>query len=205
MNEIEIFFQFHTWFIFLVSYLAGSIPFGLLFTQWAGLGDVRTIGSGNIGATNVLRTKNKKIAALTLFFDILKGTVVVVAAKFFSFSAESNIIVLTGFFAFLGHLFPIWLKFKGGKGVSTYLGVCIGLYWPAAIVFAAIWLTFFLFTRYSSLSSLITTIVVPIFVYFSCPCLYTRCTMLVMSIFVVAKHRANINRLLIGKESKIDT
>ncbi|WP_455475367.1 glycerol-3-phosphate 1-O-acyltransferase PlsY [Bartonella sp. B17] len=205
MSEVKTLFQFYTWFIFLTSYLIGSIPFGLLFTRWAKLGDLRTIGSGNIGATNVWRTKNKKISALTLLCDILKGTVAVLIAKFLNCPIENNIIItLAGFLAFWGHLFPIWLKFKGGKGVATYLGVCLGLYWPSAIVFAVVWIAFFLFTRYSSLSSLIAVIITPIFVYFfyPYPCVYYMT--LAMSAFVILKHYANIGRLLIGKENKID-
>ncbi|EJF77934.1 G3P acyltransferase [Candidatus Bartonella washoeensis] len=204
MNELETLSQSTPWFIFLISYLIGSIPFGLLFTKLAKLGDVRTIGSGNIGATNVLRTGNKKVAALTLLCDILKGTVVVFVIKLLSDPIENNLIVfLAGFFTFLGHLFPIWLKFKGGKGVATYLGVCLGFYWPAAIVFIIVWMLFFLLTRYSSLSALIAVIVTPIFVYFSYPYFYAHCMLVAMSIFVVIKHYANIGRLLVGKESKI--
>ncbi|EJF82237.1 glycerol-3-phosphate 1-O-acyltransferase PlsY [Bartonella doshiae] len=205
MNDSQTLFQFSTWFIFLISYLIGSIPFGLLFTRLAKLGDVRTIGSGNIGATNVLRTGNKKVAALTLLCDVLKGTFVVLVIKFLSHPIENNIIIsLAGFFVFLGHLFPIWLKFKGGKGVATYLGVCLGVYWPAAIVFIIVWMAFFLFTRYSSLSALVAVIITPIFVlYFSDPYFYFM--LIAMSIFVYIKHYANIGRLLIGKENKIGT
>ncbi|WP_273787941.1 glycerol-3-phosphate 1-O-acyltransferase PlsY [Bartonella grahamii] len=205
MNEAEIFFQSTPWFIFLISYLIGSIPFGLLFTRLAKLGDVRTIGSGNIGATNVLRTGNKKLAALTLLCDMLKGTIVVFVIKFFSDPLDNSILVsLAGFFVFLGHLFSIWLKFKGGKGVATYLGVCLGIYWPAAIIFIIVWITIFLLTRYSSLSALISVVITAIFVfYFSDPYFYFM--LIVMSIFVYIKHYANIGRLLIGEESKIGT
>ncbi|WP_375627334.1 MULTISPECIES: glycerol-3-phosphate 1-O-acyltransferase PlsY [unclassified Bartonella] len=205
MNEAEIFFQSTPWFIFLISYLIGSIPFGLLLTRLAKLGDVRTIGSGNIGATNVLRTGNKKLAALTLLCDMLKGTIVVFVIKFFSDPLDNSILVsLAGFFVFLGHLFPIWLKFKGGKGVATYLGVCLGIYWPAAIIFIIVWITIFLLTRYSSLSALISVVITAIFVfYFSDPYFYFM--LIVMSIFVYIKHYANIGRLLIGEESKIGT
>ncbi|UTO29244.1 glycerol-3-phosphate 1-O-acyltransferase PlsY [Bartonella harrusi] len=205
MNEGEILFQFCTWFVFLISYLMGSIPFGLLFTRLAKLGDVRKIGSGNIGATNVLRTGNKKIAALTLLCDMLKGTVVILFVKFLSEPIENSILVsLAGFFAFLGHLFPIWLKFKGGKGVATYLGVCLGSYWPAAIVFIVVWMGIFLLTRYSSLSALIAVVITPIFVFYFSDSYF--CFMLVvMSLFAYTKHYANIGRLLVGKESKVGT
>lgn len=121
----------------LMGYLCGSIPFGLILTRMAGLGDVRKIGSGNIGATNVLRTGNKKLAALTLLADALKGTVAVAAARYF-IGLEAALIAGLG--AFLGHLYPVWLKFKGGKGVATYLGVLLGLAPLIVLVFAAVWL-----------------------------------------------------------------
>ncbi|WP_142416788.1 glycerol-3-phosphate 1-O-acyltransferase PlsY [Bartonella massiliensis] len=205
MNEAEIFFQSNPWFIFLISYLIGSIPFGLLFTKLAKLGDIRTIGSGNIGATNVLRTGNKKVAALTLLCDMLKGAIVVFVIKFFSDPLDNSLLVsLAGFFAFLGHLFPIWLKFRGGKGVATYLGVCLGVYWPAAIIFMIVWSAIFLLMRYSSLSALVTVTVTPIFVFYFSDS-YFCCMLITMSLFVFIKHSANISRLLIGKESKIGT
>ncbi|WP_375610381.1 MULTISPECIES: glycerol-3-phosphate 1-O-acyltransferase PlsY [unclassified Bartonella] len=205
MNEAEIFFQFTPWFIFLISYLIGSIPFGLLFTKLFKIGDIRTIGSGNIGATNVLRTGNKKLAALTLLCDMLKGTIVVFVTKFFSDPLDNSILIsLAGFFVFLGHLFPVWLKFKGGKGVATYLGVCLGIYWPAAIIFIIVWSAIFLLMRYSSLSALIAVTITPVFVfYFSAS--YFCCMLIMMSIFVFIKHYANIGRLLIGEENKIGT
>ncbi|EJF82844.1 glycerol-3-phosphate 1-O-acyltransferase PlsY [Bartonella rattimassiliensis] len=205
MNEAEIFFQSTPWFIFLISYLIGSIPFGLLFTRLAKLGDVRTIGSGNIGATNVLRTGNKRVAALTLLCDILKGAVVVFVINFFNAPLDHRVVIfLAGFFAFLGHLFPIWLKFKGGKGVATYLGVCLGVYWPAAIIFIIVWITFFLLMRYSSLSALAAVTITPIFVFHFSDS-YFCCMLIVMSVLVFIKHYTNIGRLLIGEESKIGT
>ncbi|AQX19706.1 glycerol-3-phosphate 1-O-acyltransferase PlsY [Bartonella sp. WD16.2] len=212
MSEIEAFFQVHIGFIFLISYFIGSIPFGLLFTKLAKFGDIRTIGSGNIGATNVLRTGNKTIAALTFLCDMLKGTFVILIAKILIYRIEDTIlavhniiIILAGFFAFLGHLFPIWLKFKGGKGVAIYLGVSLGFFWPAAVIFIIIWIGIFLFTRYSSLSGLIAVIIVPIFVYFFSPYFYAHCIIVMMSILVIIKHHTNIGRLLVGKESKIGT
>ncbi|WP_336279248.1 glycerol-3-phosphate 1-O-acyltransferase PlsY [Bartonella sp. CB175] len=204
MNEAITFFQSNIWLIFLISYCIGSIPSGLLVTRFCKLGDVRTIGSGNIGATNVLRTKNKKAAALTLICDVLKGTVVIFIAKSLIYPAKYDIfIILAGFCAFLGHIFPIWLKFKGGKGVATYLGVCLGIYWPAAVVFVITWMMLFLLTRYSSLSALVAVIITPVFFYFSYTHFYTCCMMIVMSVLVIIKHYANIGRLLTGKESKI--
>ncbi|TPK70416.1 glycerol-3-phosphate 1-O-acyltransferase PlsY [Mesorhizobium sp. B2-4-15] len=180
------------------GYLLGSIPFGLLLTRAAGLGDVRNIGSGNIGATNVLRTGNKGLAAATLLLDALKGTAAVLIVAHFA----PETAVWAGLGAFLGHLFPAWLGFKGGKGVATYLGVLIGLAWQVALVFAVVWLvTAFLF-RFSSLAALTAAVVVPIALYFlSAPQIATL--FVVMSIVVFIKHRANISRLLAGTEGKI--
>ena len=144
------------------GYLLGSIPFGLLITRAAGLGDVRKIGSGNIGATNVLRTGNKGLAAGTLLGDMLKGTIAVVITGMLW---GPNAAMLAGLGAFLGHLFPLWLKFKGGKGVATYIGVLLGLFWPAAAVFGAIWLATAFTSRYSSLSALVASFITPIFLW----------------------------------------
>ena len=182
----------------LLGYALGSVPFGLLLTRAAGLGDVRNIGSGNIGATNVLRTGNKKLAAATLLLDMLKGTV----AALLGAMAGPVFAMLAGFGAFIGHLYPIWLNFKGGKGVATYLGVLLGLAWQGALVFAAIWLAMAAIFRYSSLSALVAAAIVP-------PALYMldheqlAILFSLMSIVVIVKHRANITRLLAGTESKI--
>src|ERR1700753_4238871 len=129
-------------FAIIIAYLAGSIPFGLLLTRFAGLGDIRQVGSGNIGATNVLRTGRKGLAAATLLLDALKGTVAVIIARYLAGLDSTGIEagMAAGFGAFLGHLFPVWLKFKGGKGVAVYIGILLGLFWPAAIVFCLIWL-----------------------------------------------------------------
>ncbi|MCH4542387.1 MULTISPECIES: glycerol-3-phosphate 1-O-acyltransferase PlsY [Brucella/Ochrobactrum group] len=180
------------------GYFLGSIPFGLILTRFAGLGDVRSIGSGNIGATNVLRTGNKKLAAATLIFDMLKGTVAVLVASRYGPDAAIG----AGFGAFIGHLFPVWIGFKGGKGVATYLGVLIGLAWPGALVFAAVWIVTALLTRYSSLAALIASIVVPIALYSRG---YPAIAVLfaIMTVIVIFKHKANITRLLNGTESKI--
>ena len=139
------------------GYLLGSIPFGLLLTRAAGLGDVRKIGSGNIGATNVLRTGNKGLAAATLLLDALKGTAAVLIAGHFA----PETAVWAGLGAFLGHLFPVWLGFKGGKGVATYLGVLIGLAWQVALIFAVVWLVMAFLFRFSSLAALTAAVVVP--------------------------------------------
>ncbi|TPL51413.1 glycerol-3-phosphate 1-O-acyltransferase PlsY [Mesorhizobium sp. B2-4-6] len=180
------------------GYLLGSIPFGFLITRAAGLGDVRKIGSGNIGATNVLRTGNKGLAAATLLLDALKGTAAVLVAGHFS----PDLGLLAGFGAFLGHLFPVWLGFKGGKGVATYLGVLLGLAWQGMLVFAVVWLAMAFLFRYSSLAALAAAVIVPIALYFiSTP--QIAGLFAVMSLIVIVKHHANISRLLAGTEGKI--
>jgi glycerol-3-phosphate acyltransferase PlsY len=180
------------------GYLLGSIPFGLLITRAAGLGDVRNIGSGNIGATNVLRTGNKGLAAATLLLDALKGTAAVLIAGHFS----PDFGLLAGFGAFLGHLFPAWLGFKGGKGVATYLGVLLGLAWQGALVFAVVWLVMAFLFRYSSLAALTAAVIVPVVLYFIATPQIAG-LFAVMSLIVIAKHRANISRLMAGSEGKI--
>ena len=183
---------------FLLGYLLGSIPFGLLVTRAAGLGDVRRIGSGNIGATNVLRTGSKKLAALTLVLDALKGTAAVWAGSLWA----PDLALAAGFGAFVGHLFPVWLGFKGGKGVATYLGVLAGLAWPAALVFAFSWLLVAFAARYSSLAALVAVIVSPIAVFFfATPA--AAALLAVMSFIVIVRHQANIGRLVAGTESRI--
>jgi glycerol-3-phosphate acyltransferase PlsY len=182
----------------IVGYLCGSIPFGLLLTRAAGLGDVRKIGSGNIGATNVLRTGNKGLAAATLVLDALKGMIpALVAARY---GLESG--AIAGFGALLGHLFPVWLGFKGGKGVATYLGVLIGLAWKVALVFAAVWLVMAFIFRYSSLAALVACVAVPVALYLRGQPQFAL-AFLAMSALVFYKHRANIERLMAGTESKI--
>lgn len=183
----------------LFGYLCGSIPFGLILTRMAGLGDVRKIGSGSIGATNVLRTGNKKLAVLTMLADALKGTVAVVAMREI-IGMEAALIAGLG--AFLGHLYPVWLKFKGGKGVATYLGVLLALAPVIVLVFAVVWLSMAWLFRYSSLSALVAVVVVPIALYF-----YGRPVVasffVVMSLITILKHHENIRRLLSGTESRI--
>lgn len=183
----------------LIGYLLGSIPFGLLLTRMAGLGDVRKIGSGNIGATNVLRTGNKKLAAATLLLDALKGTAaVLVANALWGYEAS----LVAGFFAFLGHLFPVWLGFKGGKGVATYIGVLLGAAPLMMLAFALIWLATAFITRYSSLSALVAMLVIPVALWIVGP---EKTALLVTLLSVISwwKHRENIARLLAGTESRI--
>ena len=180
------------------GYLLGSIPFGLILTRLAGLGDIRAIGSGNIGATNVLRTGNKGLAALTLLLDGLKGTAAVLIGSHWGPDAA----IFAGAGAFIGHLFPVWLKFKGGKGVATMLGIFFGLYWPLGLFAIAVWLITAFAFRYSSLSALITAAASPVFAWFLINgqiaefCLF-------LAVLVWWRHAANIKRLLKGEESNI--
>src|SRR5665647_217707 len=184
---------------FVFGYLLGSIPFGLLITRAAGGPDVRSIGSGNIGATNVLRSGRKGLAAATLLCDILKGTLAVLIAAHF---AGHTAAILAGLGAFLGHLFPVWLKFKGGKGVATYIGVLLGLAWPAALIFCALWLIVAWLSRYSSLAGLIASALTPIgLLGLGEPNVAALFFVLTILLWVV--HRANISRLLNGQEGKI--
>jgi acyl phosphate:glycerol-3-phosphate acyltransferase len=181
----------------LVGYVAGSIPFGLLLTRWAGLGDVRSIGSGNIGATNVLRTGNKKIAALTLVMDGLKGYLPVLLASFYG-GPES--MAAAGLGALAGHVFPIWLKFKGGKGVATGLGITFGWSWILGLVFCAAWLVGFFATRISSVGALGAVAAVAIVAAFFAVPVVGWWPPLVLGAAVWLMHRANIARLLKGEE-----
>lgn len=183
----------------LLGYLLGSIPFGLLLTRAAGLGDVRQIGSGNIGATNVLRTGSKKLAAATLFLDGLKGTAAVLLARHFWGEAPA---VAAGLGAFLGHVYPVWLRFKGGKGVATYIGVLAGLYWPAALAFCAVWLLVALTMKYSSLSAILASVAMPGFLTFSGQMVVSVVATL-LTLLLLWKHRSNIARLRAGTEPKI--
>jgi glycerol-3-phosphate acyltransferase PlsY len=183
---------------FAFGYLLGSIPFGLLLTRAAGGPDIREIGSGNIGATNVLRTGNKVLAAATLLCDMLKGSFAVLAAA--RYGNDPMLAAALG--AFLGHLFPVWLKFKGGKGVATYIGLLIGLYWPAALFFCIVWLVVAGATRYSSLAALVASALTPPAIwYFGLPGI--AALFLLLTVLLWSMHRANIARLLNGSEEKI--
>jgi len=185
---------------FIFGYLLGSIPFGLILTRIAGGPDVRTIGSGNIGATNVLRTGRKGLAVATLLGDALKGTVAVLAAGLY---AGHEAALAAGLGAFLGHLFPVWLKFKGGKGVATYIGLLLGLFWPGALIFCFIWLVVAAGSRYSSLAALVATALTPIAMWFS-GAQSTALLFFLLTTLLWIMHRANIARLLNGSEGKID-
>jgi glycerol-3-phosphate acyltransferase PlsY len=183
----------------VLGYLLGSIPFGLLLTRAAGLGDIRSIGSGNIGATNVLRTGNKKLAAATLLLDALKATAAALIG-YYLFGAEAGL--LAGFAAFIGHLFPVWLGFKGGKGVATHIGTLLGTAPWMVLVFAVIWLSVAKISKYSSLSALVATLVIPVVLWFiNEPKI--ALVMAVMTVISWIKHEANIKRLIAGTEGKI--
>lgn len=180
------------------GYLLGSIPFGLILTKISGTADLRSIGSGNIGATNVLRTGRKDLAAATLLFDALKGTAAVLIAA--RYSQDAALLAALG--AFLGHLYPVWLRFKGGKGVATFLGCLIGVYWPAALVFAAAWLAAAFLTKYSSAGALVASLASPValllFGYRNEAELFVA-----LAILLWFRHAENIRRLLNGTEGKI--
>lgn len=181
------------------GYLLGSIPFGLILTRLAGTQDIRSIGSGNIGATNVLRTGRKGLAAATLICDMLKGTLAVALARWFS-GMDAGAAAAVG--AFLGHLFPVWLGFKGGKGVATYIGVLLGLAWPAALLFGVVWIAVAAATRYSSLAALVASAATPVFLWFTGESARAGLFLLLTAALWIM-HRANIARLLNGTEGKI--
>ncbi|MCD0415873.1 glycerol-3-phosphate 1-O-acyltransferase PlsY [Rubrivivax sp. JA1024] len=189
----------------VIGYLFGSIPFGLILTKIAGTQDLRSIGSGNIGATNVLRTGRKGLAAATLLLDALKGTAAVILVAYLASGTDAiaaNAAMLAALGAFLGHLFPVWLKFKGGKGVAVYIGVLIGLFWPAAVAFCLMWLATAFASRYSSLSALVASFITPIFLWwFGHDALASLFAVLTLLLFWM--HRENIKRLQAGTEGKI--
>jgi acyl phosphate:glycerol-3-phosphate acyltransferase len=193
--------DFTTWTTFAalaLGYLLGSIPFGLVLTRFAGTEDIRGIGSGNIGATNVLRTGRKGLAAATLLGDALKGTAAVLIAARWGAPAG----MLAGFAAFLGHLFPVWLGFKGGKGVATFIGVLLAVWWKGALIFAAVWLAVAAATRYSSLASLLACGVAPVACFLG-GYRMEAAVILAMTVLAFVMHRANIARLLGGTEGRI--
>ena len=182
-----------------IGYCLGSILFGLLLTRLAGLGDIRNIGSGNIGATNVLRTGRKERAAVTLLLDALKGTASVLIG---SLIGGPEVAMAGGLGAFLGHIFPVWLGFKGGKGVATYIGVLLGLHWPAALAFCIVWLTVAILTRYSSLSALVASVATPLLLWMTGKG-WLAALAGVLTVLLAIKHSSNIQRLIAGTESKI--
>ncbi|OUC04169.1 MULTISPECIES: glycerol-3-phosphate 1-O-acyltransferase PlsY [Ehrlichia] len=186
--------------ILMLSYLIGSVPFGLILSYIGGLGDIRKIGSGNIGATNVFR-KNKKLAALTLFLDATKGFIVVLLAS--NYSSDQTFVLMSAMFSIIGHMFPIWLLFKGGKGISTFLGSMVFIEYRFTICFLLCWIIFFIKFKYSSLSSIMSTISVMLLVYIY----YTASDtiiLLTITLLIITQHTENIIRILTGKEDKIN-
>lgn len=184
----------------LTGYLLGSIPFGLLITRFGGAGDIRAIGSGNIGATNVLRTGRKGLAALTLLADALKGAI----AVWIFLSSGPDVAVLAGLGAFIGHLAPIWLKFKGGKGIAVYVGVLMALTLTGFLTFAVVWLAMAAIFRFSSLAALVATVAVPLAMWVLGDHSNFTCGIIaLMTVLAWIKHQANIQRLISGTEGKI--
>lgn len=183
----------------LLGYLLGSIPFGLLLTRGAGEPDLRSIGSGNIGATNVLRTGRKDLAAATLLLDALKGTVAVLIGRWL---APEDGGLIAAFAAFIGHILPVWLNFKGGKGVATFLGALFALHWPSGLIFCGVWLAVAAIWRYSSLSALVASLAAPV-ALFGFDQGGAALVVGVMAAILWRKHRDNISRLVAGSESRI--
>ena len=186
----------------IIFYLIGSIPFALILTKLLGHGDIRDIGSGNVGATNVLRTGNKYLAIAVLCLDVLKGL-----APFIIINSLYDINILHSVFlchfAIIGHIFPIWLKFKGGKGVATYIGFLIGFNFLIGAYFLVTWITIALISRYSSLSSLIASLVASLYFFFINPNNLVGIFLMYLCLIILLKHRENIKRLISGKENKI--
>ncbi|HEX8653786.1 MAG TPA: glycerol-3-phosphate 1-O-acyltransferase PlsY [Allosphingosinicella sp.] len=185
----------------LIGYLLGSIPFGILLTRATGAGDLRTIGSGNIGATNVLRTGRKGLAALTLLLDAAKGAAAILIVRLV-FPEEPQLDPLAAFGALLGHLYPLWLGFRGGKGVATFLGILAALHWPIALAAAAIWLAMLALTRFSSLAGMTMALSAPVLA-----ALLDRFDLALLllgfALLIVWKHRANLERLMSGTEPRV--
>ena len=188
--------------LIIVFYLIGSIPFALILTKLFGHGDIRDIGSGNVGATNVLRTGNKYLAFVVLCLDILKGLAPFIVLNSFY---DNNILhsIFLSHFAILGHIFPIWLKFKGGKGVATYIGFLIGFNLLIGLLFLVTWIIIAIIARYSSLSSLVASLVVPLYFFFLNPNNYFGVFLLYLFLIISLKHLENIKRLINGTENKI--
>lgn len=184
---------------FVGGYLSGSVPYGLILTKMAGIGDIRKVGSGNIGATNVLRAGGKKLAAATLLLDALKGVVPVLVAK----TVHMDFAVLAALGAFLGHLFPVWLKFRGGKGVATGIGVLLALAWPVGLGIIGAWLAVAILSRYSSVSALTAFGLAPLMAALFTRDFQTIVVTLLVSVIIWARHHENIRRIAKGTESKM--
>ncbi|HEX9931868.1 MAG TPA: glycerol-3-phosphate 1-O-acyltransferase PlsY [Allosphingosinicella sp.] len=185
----------------LIGYLFGSIPFGVVLTRLAGAGDLRAIGSGNIGATNVLRTGRKGLAAATLLLDALKGAAAIFLVRLV-YPGEPQLDPLAAFGALIGHLYPLWLRFRGGKGVATFLGIVAALHWPIALAAAAVWLTMLGLTRYSSLAGMTMALAAPVAAAFAGR-FDLALLLLGFGLLIVWKHRSNLERLMSGTEPRV--
>ncbi len=183
---------------FSSAYLLGSVPFGFVLTRLGGAGDIRDVGSGNIGATNVLRTGRKFLAAATLVLDVAKGAAAVLIASLYG----PDIAIVAAAGVLIGHVFPVWLKFNGGKGVSTALGVLLGLAWPVGVIVAVIWITALLVTRYASLAALSAALATPFLMYFLADPQKAEFAV-ALTLLIWLRHRANIRRLVLGEEPKV--
>ena len=186
-----------------IFYLIGSIPFALIIPKFFGLDDIRNIGSGNVGATNVLRTGNKLIAGIVLLLDILKGYLPVLILIILKIENNLFQIIFLGHFTIIGHIFPLWLKFKGGKGVATYIGFLFGINFIFGFIFIVSWIIIAFIKKYSSLSSISSLIILPIYIFFSNYNLSIVLFFIYLSILIIIKHSTNIRRLLNNSESKI--
>jgi len=186
------------------GYLLGSIPFGVIATRLGGTADIRQVGSGNIGATNVLRTGRKDLALITLIGDGAKGAAAVLLARFLLADLPA-VYAIAGGAAFIGHLFPVWLKFKGGKGVATFLGVMLAVWWPAGLCACAMWLVIFFITRISSLSALCAAALAPMFVFFTQGPFEAMVLAMLLALLVFIRHHENIGRLLKGQEPRFSS
>ena len=188
----------------LTSYLVGSIPFAYILTKIFGYGDIREIGSGNVGATNVLRTGKKSLAIIVLFLDIIKGFLpITLFLLFFEDQFQQNEIIFMGSFSVIGHIFPIWLKFKGGKGVATYVGFILGIDYIICITFVLLWLVIAITKKYSSLASIISLLAIPLVSYNLLYELKIIIILILLGIIIIIKHFSNIKRLLNKSENKI--
>ena len=189
--------------LIIIFYLIGSLPFALILTKLSGFGDIRNIGSGNVGATNVLRTGNKYLAFIVLSLDIIKGFVPLIILQFYFEDLSLLNKIILGHFAIIGHIFPIWLKFKGGKGVATYIGFLFSINPYIGLLFLILWMAVALSTKYSSLGSLTAILVAPIYFIFINFNLYIGIFFIYLSLIIYLKHSENIKRLLNKTESKI--
>jgi glycerol-3-phosphate acyltransferase PlsY len=183
----------------LLSYLLGSIPFGLILTRLAGLGDIRRIGSGNIGATNVLRTGHQGLAAATMLLDGGKGAIAVLIARRFG----ADLAAVAAVFAVLGHVFPVWLGFRGGKGVATAGGALLAYQWPVGLACGATWLATALVTRYSSLAAIVAALLTPLYAWLITREIVPTATVTIVALLILERHRGNALRLMRGEESRI--